>query len=288
MKRFFSYITLFLAIGLMSSCTDQEDSIETKGSGSEKEESEKVVGAWDAMQWKSENIKGDVSVKYVSNGLVEFNISGEGSVDMVCNNYFPWISYGTYYPEIPDDITVYEYEWLHVSIKENVVKCEFDNVPEDFHKEIYVEMTAGDIFCTFLFKREEDYGPSGKWAPLAWTVENLEGDMEMESFTSRSNIIVEGKCSFDLVCLNYDDIWFTSGLFTPDPLDIHHVDFDWFHLNILDNVLHIDLDPWNGTMEEFKANPEVWSGESPYMDIDVSAGEISHTLNIYQKGLLNR
>lgn len=275
MRRIYFYMSLCLAIGLVTSCTDRENN------------DDPLDGAWDAMEWKTKNINGDVSVNYASNALVEFNISGKGSVELVCQNYYPWISYGTYYPEVPDNIWEYDYEWLHISINKNVMVCEFENVPEDFHKEILVDMTAGDIFCTFLFTREEDFGASGKWAPITWVAENLQGDVEFETFTYRTDIIVEGKCSFDLVCPNYEDIWFTPGFFTPDPLDIHKVDFDWIHLSIKDNVLHFELYPWDGTMEEFKDNPD-WDGESPYMDIDVSAGEISHQLNIYQKCLLNR
>lgn len=234
-------------------------------------------GRWEAMKWKVEKIEGNVKVEPVSDGLMKIFIFGEGSLDIECLNYYPWISPGTYYPQETDVWDYYENEWLTVRVDNKIVHCEFSNPPEEFHKEINVDMTAGDIFFLFNFVREEDFGPSGKWAPINFELQDVEGEVEMEKLGNyATNILVDGECSFNLVCTNYADIWFMEGIFTSSPLeDIYNVGYEWCQLHIEENVIHCDIYDWD---------KEAIGG----CDFKVSAGEIMNNLYLYQKSVINR
>lgn len=252
----FSMFTLCLSLG---SCDNKK---------------EEPDGKWEAMKWQMENLKGEVNFEKASNALMNITVSGEGSFDLKCLNYpFFWIA-GANYPKNWDNIKEYDYEWLSITISGDTAHCEFTNVPEEFHNELYITFTAGDIFFTVSFNREEDFGASGKWAPIKWSVENIEGDVKVEELKYYINFIVEGDCSFDLVCTNYNEIWFLPGLYTPWPMeDFYNVDAHWCHLSINGNTISCKLDAWDGIY-------------SPGIDFEVTAGEISDQLYLYQKSVI--
>ncbi|MCH5225830.1 MAG: hypothetical protein J1D77_07495 [Muribaculaceae bacterium] len=258
LKRFFTALSLLLLCQMIISCDKKDD----------------VIGNWEAMQWKTDKIEGSVKIEGKSDALMTFIVSGEGSVEVACENYSGfWISEANY-PKDWEDPLKYDYEWLTISISGNKALCEFSNVAEDFHKELLISMTAGNIFYTFQFIRAEDFGLSGKWAPIKWSLENLEGNVEMETFDYYTNFYVEGDCSFDLVCENYAELWFEPGLFTSFPLeDIYNVGAYWCHLNIRGNTVFCRIDDWNKT-------------DIGGMDFEVCAGEIYSKLYFYQKSVI--
>lgn len=237
---------------------------------------EQVDGRWESMKWNAENLNGDVKVEEYGKGWMDITVSGEGSFDLICTNYSGFWIAEVNYPQDSEYWLDYEYEWLKISITENTAHCEFTNVSDEFHKELLVTFTAGDIFYTIDFLRVEDFGPSGKWAPLKWKLENVEGDVEMENFTYHTNFLVEGNCSFELVCTNYEEIWFLPGLYTPWPIeDFYTVDYDWCHLSIQGNTIVCKLYEWDGN-------------NSPGIDFKVTAGEINNTLYFYQKSVIHK
>lgn len=256
-------IILLLSVCILNSCSKEEEEWPTNW-------------GWEAMKWQVDNIEGNVEVETNGNALMNFYISGEGYVDITCLNYHPWISPGTYYPDESDDWSFYQYEWLTVKVEGETVHCEFKNPPEDFHKEINVTMTAGDIFFTFIFYREEDFGPSGKWAPINFEIMDLQGDMEIEQNDYSTIFYVDGNCSVNLVCTNYEDIWFLPSYFNPDPIEcLYNVWYNWCQLYIQGNIIHCDVDKWYG-------------GDNWGCDFKVSAGEITNQLYFYQNSAINR
>lgn len=228
-------------------------------------------GSWSAMKWNVDNINGKVKYQEESNALMEVTVSGEGSFDLICKNYSHfWIS-DVNYPMNSESYLEYEYEWLKITIADDIAFCEFSDVADDFHKELLISFTAGDIFYTVSFNREEDFGESGKWAPMKWSLENVKGDVDMEYKTYFTNFYVDGNCSFDIVCTNYADIWLLPSLYTPYPLeDFYNVDALWCHLSIKGNVISCNLDKWDGN-------------DIPGIDFKITAGEIYDNLYFYQK-----
>lgn len=235
------------------------------------------MGNWEAMKWETDNVVGNVNIEEKGHALLTIVVSGEGSVNIACQNYsFFWIA-GANYPKNWDGFDEYQYEWLKISIEENFAHCEFSKATEDFHKELLITMTAGDIFYTFQFVRDEDFGTTGKWAPIKWNLENIVGDVEMETNDYHTNFFVEGKCSFDLVCENYTELWFEPGIFTSWPLDdIYNVGAYWCNLNIKGNTVYCNIDAWNKD-----------DNDAGGMDFEVCAGEITSKLYFYQKSVIH-
>lgn len=260
----FYVFTLYLISLMFVSCDDNN-------------EEEIPDGNWPGMKWKVENIIGDIKFEESQDWLMNITISGEGSLDLICSNYSSFWIGEVNYPENKDWLE-YDYEWLKINISGDTAHCEFSDVPEKFHNELIIILTAGDIFYTVVFNREENFGSSGKWSPIQWSLENVEGDIEMENQTYHTNFFVEGNCTFDLVCTNYEDIWFLPSLYTPWPLeDIYNVDSLWCHLSIKGNTITCRLDAWDGDVNN-----------SPGIDFEVTAGEINTKLYFYQKSVIHR
>ena len=261
LKSFFACMCLLLTCQFVVSCRDNEP----------------IDGDWEAMKWKTDNMVGNVNIQEKSNALTTFIVSGEGAVDVVCQNYSGFWMSDANYPKDWKGFDEYQYEWLKISIEGNIAHCVFSNVAEDFHKELFITLTAGDIFYSFHFVRVEDFGISGKWAPVKWNLAILEGDVEMETYDYSANFYVDGRCSFDLVCENYSELWFEPGIFTSWPLeDRYNVEAYWCHLNIKGNTVHCNIDAWN--------NHE---NDAAGIDFEVSAREIFSKLYFYQKSVIN-
>ena len=258
MKKINYLVILFLIFQIAIGCNKEEGELD---------------GKWPSMKWKTENIKGDVRFETVGNVLMKIYISGEGSVDLKCENYgFIWIASHRYFGG-EEDWKNYQYEWLTVTVEDDIVHCNFDKPEGDFHKELYITLTAGDIFYSVTFIREEDFGPSGKWAPMEFTLQNVKGDVDMDIFSPyTTNFYVNGDCSFDIVCTNYADIWFLPGLFTePELEDIYKFEAYWCDLTIEGNVIKCEIKNWSG------------EDQAAGLDVDLSAGEMYNNFCFYQK-----
>ena len=116
-----------------------------------------VVGNWDAMEWKYENVSDGIKiikpsgkdkdhVKYTT----EIEVYKSGSVDIVCKNYKSfWFAE---YPNMANEDDSYSQfitEFCEMKIEGNTLHCEFFNIEQQSPEEFQIVLTAGDIFYHF-------------------------------------------------------------------------------------------------------------------------------------------
>ena len=110
-------------------------------------------GKWDKMKW--DNVDNLAKV----NGIYVIPAEG-GTFTFECKNYTPWLSSVIINTEYQDIISQgnrkeYKNDWFEVKIVDKQVIFTFDDIEESSAgRTVEVEVTAGDIFDTFLFKQE--------------------------------------------------------------------------------------------------------------------------------------
>lgn len=269
-----SFFIISLTILLLFSC-NKEDLDDTQ----------------ESMIWEIDNIEGNVEFDKLSSeneafyfSSTDFFLSGEGSFDLICENqdiYFGYLSkgYTGYFFSEPEERYEADEEWLHATIEGRKIHVVFNNVPQDFHKIITIEVSNNMTpqVKGFNFIRREDYGAEGKWAPMEFELRTESENVLMNLIhIYGTDIELHGECEFELVCTNYDQVWLLPGYFTLDPLeDVYKFDYDWCHFTIQDNIIHC-------VMEEF--NPE---SDKSGIWVDISAGEMSNSIFFYQDYEIN-
>lgn len=117
-----------------------------------------VVGKWEPMKWDYKNVDSGIKI-IITSGKdkdhakydAKIEVSGSGSVDIICKNYNKfWFAE---YPNInyeDDSMTHFSTENCEMTIEGNTMHCQFSNIEKLPSDDFTIVVTAGDIFFHFI------------------------------------------------------------------------------------------------------------------------------------------
>ena len=242
-KLWIGMVVMIMAFASLG-CSDDINSEDINNVEKEDEE-EELIGNWPAMKWEVVDTEGNIDVKFEGYpNIINVDAPDAASIELRCSNYSDfWFADKMDTRSDISELFQWENEWVSLRIEDDRLICDFSALEYYYNDEIWIEVTAGDIFDTFCFVRNsENRLPEeidGSWDPMEWSVKDVTGDIDVDFISDAFvNVTIQSAGTLKLECDNYQSFWFDASNYYPaTPESFYTYNEQFVNLSIEGNVI---------------------------------------------------